>query len=366
MIMKVVLENINKQFGKVVAVKEFSLEIPSGQFLVLLGPSGSGKTTVLRMIAGLQIQDSGNIYIGNTLVNDLEPKDRNLTMVFQNYALYPHMTVFNNIAFPLKVRKVPKDEVQRKVAQIASMLRIGELMDRKPREISGGEAQRVALGRTIIGDSQIFLMDEPLSNLDAKLRIQMRAELQLLHRKLKKTTIYVTHDQVEAMTIGEKITIMDKGILQQLGTPDEVYNYPVNRFVAEFIGSPPINMLEGEITRRDERVEIEIDDYFLTFPLKVENVLRESNLSRALVGVRPENVLIFAEKQANSLPSEVELVESIGSDLYVYLIHDDKTIIARTQPPVNLPIGKTVWLTFDCKKPLIFNIQTGRSLIAKP
>lgn len=366
MIMKVVLENINKQFGKVVAVKEFSLEIASGQFLVLLGPSGSGKTTVLRMIAGLQVQDSGNIYIENTLVNDLEPKDRNLTMVFQNYALYPHMTVFNNIAFPLKVRKVPKDEVQGKVAQVASMLRIGDLMDRKPREISGGEAQRVALGRTIIGDSHIFLMDEPLSNLDAKLRIQMRAELQLLHRKLKKTTIYVTHDQIEAMTIGEKIAIMDKGILQQVGTPDEVYNYPANKFVAEFIGSPPINMLEGEITKRDERVEIEIDDYFLTFPLKVENVLRESHLSRVLVGVRPENVSIFTEKQANSLPAEVELVESIGSDLYVYLIHNDKTIIARTQPSANLPIGKTVWLTFDCKKTLIFNIQTGRSFIAKP
>jgi len=363
--MKVVLENISKQFGKVVAVKDFSLEILSGEFLVLLGPSGSGKTTVLRMIAGLQIQDSGDIYIGDTLVNDLEPKDRNLTMVFQNYALYPHMIVFDNIAFPLKVRKVQKDEIQRRVAQVASALRIGDLMDRKPREISGGEAQRVALGRTIIGDSQIFLMDEPLSNLDAKLRIQMRAELQLLHRKLKKTTIYVTHDQVEAMTIGQKIAIMDKGELQQVGTPDEVYNYPANRFVAEFIGSPPINMLEGEIKRRNGRVEIEIDDYFLTVPVRMENVLRESNLSRVLVGVRPENVSIFMEKQVNSLPADVELVESIGSDLYVYLIHKDKTIIARTQPSAKLPIGRTVWLTFDCEKTHIFNIQNGLSLVGK-
>lgn len=366
MVMKVVLENLHKQFGKVVAVKEFSLEIASGQFLVLLGPSGSGKTTVLRMIAGLVIQDSGDIYIGNTLVNDLEPKDRNLTMVFQNYALYPHMTVFDNIAFPLKVRKVAKYEIQKKVTQIGSMLRIDDLMDRKPREISGGEAQRVALGRTIIGDSQILLMDEPLSNLDAKLRIQMRAELQLLHRKLKKTTIYVTHDQVEAMTIGQRIAIMDKGFLQQVGTPEEVYNYPVNRFVAEFIGSPPINMLEGEITRKDERVGIDIDGCFLAFPLRVENVLTNSNLSRVLVGVRPENVSMFVEKQADSLSAEVELVESIGSDLYVYLIHNDETIIARTQPSVSLSIGKTVWLTFDCEKTHIFNIQNGQSLIAKP
>lgn len=356
------LQNINKRFENVEAVKNLSLKVDSGKFLVLLGPSGCGKTTTLRMIAGLEVQDEGDIYFGDRLVNELEPRERRLAMVFQNYALYPHMSVFENISFPLKIKKVPKGKIRERVSQVASVLRIEGLLDRKPKEISGGEAQRVALGRSLIVDSDILLMDEPLSNLDAKLRTQTRAELELLHRKLKKTTIYVTHDQVEAMTIGEQIAIMNKGVLQQVGTPTEVYSLPTNRFVAEFLGSPPINMLEATVTEKEGRLRATIGKCEISFPREVEKNLKTSRVSNIVVGVRGENVSFSAEETDNSLVAEVLLIQSIGSDLFVYLVRQGKTIIGRVEPSKRISIGDKVSIILDSEKCHFFDAESGVSL----
>lgn len=356
------LQNINKSFGNVEAVKDLSLKVESGKFLVLLGPSGCGKTTTLRMIAGLEIQDEGDIYFGDRVVNELEPRERKLAMVFQNYALYPHMSVFENISFPLKIKKLPKNEIKERVGQVASVLRIEGLLDRKPKQISGGEAQRVALGRSLIVDSDVLLMDEPLSNLDAKLRTQMRAELELLHRELRKTTIYVTHDQIEAMTIGEQIAIMNKGVLQQVGTPTEVYSRPSNRFVAEFLGSPQINMLEATIIEKAGRLGVAIDGCEILLPRGVELNVRNSRTSNILVGVRAENLFFSAKKRDNAIAAEVLLVESIGSDLFVYLVHQGKRIIGRTEPSKEISVGNLVWITLDTGKCHFFDAESGMSL----
>lgn len=245
------LRNVTKVFGKVVAVKNFTLDIKDGEFVILVGPSGCGKTTTLRSIAGLEEIDSGEIYIGDRLVNDVPPKDRDIAMVFQNYALYPHMDVYKNMSFGLRLRKVPKQEIDKIVRRTADMLGIGELLDRKPKELSGGQRQRVALGRAIVRNPKVFLFDEPLSNLDAKLRIAMRAELLDLHRRLKTTTIYVTHDQLEAMTMADRIVVMNEGVIQQVGTPQEVYDHPVNKYVAGFIGSPEMNFIPCRLVKKN-------------------------------------------------------------------------------------------------------------------
>ena len=253
---KVTLENVTKIFGKVVAVKNFSLDIKDGEFIILVGPSGCGKTTTLRTIAGLEEVTAGEIYIGERLVNDVPPKDRDIAMVFQNYALYPHMDVYRNMSFGLRLRKVPKHEIDRIVKQTAELLGIRELLDRKPKELSGGQRQRVALGRAIVRDPKVFLFDEPLSNLDAKLRIAMRAELLALHQRLKTTTIYVTHDQLEAMTMGDRIVVMNEGVIQQVDTPQNVYDHPVNRYVAGFIGSPSMNFIDCVVARKLSLIHI--------------------------------------------------------------------------------------------------------------
>ncbi|MBC7189544.1 sn-glycerol-3-phosphate ABC transporter ATP-binding protein UgpC, partial [Candidatus Aerophobetes bacterium] len=245
------LRNVTKVFGKVVAVKNFTLDIKDGEFIILVGPSGCGKTTTLRTIAGLEEVTSGEIYIGDRLVNDVPPKNRDIAMVFQNYALYPHMNVYQNMAFGLKLRKVPKDEIDRVVKRTAELLGIRELLDRKPKELSGGQRQRVALGRAIVRNPKVFLFDEPLSNLDAKLRIAMRAELLDLHQRLKTTTIYVTHDQLEAMTMGDRIVVMNEGLIQQVDTPQNVYDHPINKYVAGFIGSPSMNFIECAIVKKN-------------------------------------------------------------------------------------------------------------------
>src|SRR2546421_1597894 len=254
---RVVFERVTKMFGDIVALRELDLEVYEGEFLVLVGPSGCGKSTALRVVAGLEERTAGRIFIGDRMVNDLAPKDRDVAMVFQSYALYPHMSVRDNLAHPLQLRHVPKPEVEERVKRVADLLSIGELLQRRPKELSGGQRQRVALGRAIVRDPEVFLMDEPLSNLDVKLRVRTRAELIRLHERLRTTTIYVTHDQQEAMTLGDRIAVLNAGQLQQLGTPDNLFNHPINLFVAGFIGSPSMNLLEARLTARDGAMMVE-------------------------------------------------------------------------------------------------------------
>ena len=320
------VKDLTKRYGNVTALEKFSLEISSGEFMVLLGPSGCGKTTVIRCIAGLTNPTDGEIYIGNELVNDLPPKDRDVAMVFQNYSLYPHMNVYDNIAFPLKMRKTERREIVERVTNIAELLNIDHLLNRKPREISGGQMQRVALGRALVRKPRIFLMDEPLSNLDAKLRTDMRVEIKKLQRKLQITTLYITHDQVEAMSMADNIGVMDSGKLQQLCNPDEIYNNPANKFVASFIGMPPMNFLECNLVRQPSQI-------FFTFAsgsrgtthsnvmLKVPDTLSDRlcnfNEQTIILGVRPKDVQILKRDQdfeGLKLIGEVSFMEMLGDE----------------------------------------------------
>jgi multiple sugar transport system ATP-binding protein len=342
--LNVVYEHVTKKFGDVAAVDDLSLEVKSGEFLILLGPSGCGKTTTIRLTAGLETPTSGRIRIGDRVVNELPPRDRNVAMVFQDYALYPHMTVHQNIAFPLRVRKMSRDEINERVHKVAAMLRITELLDRKPKEISGGQAQRVALGRAMVREPDVFLLDEPLSNIDAKLRIEMRAELVKLQRELGTTTIYVTHDQEEAMTIGHRIVIMNKGIVQQVGSPLEVYDRPKSTFVARFIGSPAMNMFEGNVKEKDGELAIDAGAFACSVPQSVVNTIRERNVSEVMVGVRPEDITIIRERIPDSIEAKIDVVEPVGSDTYLYLDAGGVSLIARTNPHFDLTIGEKVWL----------------------
>jgi multiple sugar transport system ATP-binding protein len=363
--MEVIFQNITKRFGDIIAVHNLDLKVESSEFLILLGPSGCGKTTTLRMVAGLETMDMGNIYIGESLVNDLPPKDRNVAMVFQNYALYPHMNVYNNIAFDLRVRKTPKEEVNRRVRDVTKLLGIDILLDRRPSQLSGGEQQRVALGRAIVREPNVFLMDEPLSNIDAKLRVQMRAELQKLHRKLRTTTIYVTHDQEEAMTIGQRVAVLKDGVLQQVGTPREVYNHPVNLFVASFVGSPSINLLEGIIAEKKGTLTLDIGPFTYTLPKKLRDVVKERASTREVIlGVRPEDVTIGKEKgQINALEAEVDVLELVGREIHVQLRVGEKMVIAITNPFEDLKIGEKVWLEFNEERLYLFDKKTEKSIV---
>lgn len=361
--MEVVYENVTKKFGDVVAVNNLNLKVKDKEFLVLLGPSGGGKTTALRLVAGLETLDSGNVYIGDAIVNDLEPKDRNVAMVFQSYALYPTMKVYDNIAFPLKAHKVPKEEIRRRVQEVAELLRISLLLDRRPGQLSGGEAQRVALGRAIVREPNVFLMDEPLSNLDAKLRVQMRAELQKLHRRLGITTIYVTHDQEEAMTIGQRIAILDHGVLQQAGSPEEVYERPANIFVAGFVGSPSMNMLEGNIIKKDGELAIDVDVFTYVLPKGLRDLVRKAAASEVVLGVRPESITIVKKKRPNAISAKVDVLEPIGRELHVQLAVGDKTFIVITDPDQDLSIEEKVWLLFNEKRLYTFDKKSGKLLV---
>lgn len=348
--MKVTLEKVGKKFGKTIAVNNMNLEVKEKDFLVLLGPSGCGKTTMLRLVAGLETPDSGNIYIGDTLVNDLPPKDRNVAMVFQSYALYPYMSVYDNISFPLKIRKVPKGEIRKRVRNIAELLKIEELLSRRPGELSGGQRQRVALGRAMVREPNVFLMDEPLSNLDAKLRMHMRGELKKLHRKLKVTTIYVTHDQAEAMSISKRIAIIHQGVLQQVGSPKEVYDHPANAFVGGFIGSPSMNMWEGEIIEEDGKLKIDTD--FFSYPLPLD--LKENTTSKITLGVRPEDVAIAKGREPNAISARVDVVEPMGRELLVTLVSGGAAIKMITTSDRTLRIGDKLKIKFKEEKLRIF------------
>ncbi|AMM54930.1 ABC transporter ATP-binding protein [Pyrococcus kukulkanii] len=369
---EVKLVNVWKIFGGFVAVRDLSLEVGDGEFLVLLGPSGCGKTTTLRMIAGLEEPSRGRIIIGDKVVADAErgvfvpPKERDVAMVFQSYALYPHMSVYDNIAFPLKLRKLPKQEIDKRVREVAEMLGLTELLNRKPRELSGGQRQRVALGRAIVRRPKVFLMDEPLSNLDAKLRVKMRAELKKLQRQLGVTTIYVTHDQVEAMTMGDRIAVMNKGILQQVGTPEEVYEKPKNTFVAGFIGTPPMNFIEGTV-REDGFID------FGEFKLKLLpdqfEVLQEANIVEKTIifGIRPEDIYdaMFAQIKIpgeNMARAKVDIVENLGGEKIVHLRIGEITFQAKFTGESKVKEGQEIDVVFDMKRAHVFKKENGEAV----
>ncbi len=367
------LVGVWKRFGGVVAVKDMSLEVRDGEFVILLGPSGCGKTTTLRMISGLEEPSQGRIFIGDKLVADPEagvfvpPKDRDIAMVFQSYALYPHMTVFDNIAFPLKLRKVPKQEIEERVREVAELLGLTELLKRKPRELSGGQRQRVALGRAIVRKPQVFLMDEPLSNLDAKLRVKMRAELKKLQRQLGVTTIYVTHDQVEAMTMGDRVAIINYGELQQVGTPDEVYNKPANIFVGGFIGSPPMNFLSVSVT---EDGWLDFGEFKLRLlPDQVALLGELGYLGKEVVfGIRPEDVYdaVFAQVKVpgeNMVRAKVEIVENLGSERIVHLKVGGLSFLGSFHSDSKVSEGQEVDVVFDMKKIHLFDKKTEKAII---
>lgn len=356
----VVFENVTKIFNKnVVGVKNLNLKVPDKSFVVLVGPSGCGKSTTLRLVAGLEEPTQGNIYIADRLVNNLPPKDRDIAMVFQNYALYPHMTVFDNMAFGLKLRKYPKPEVKERVIEAARILGIEELLDRKPKALSGGQRQRVALGRAIVRKPKVFLFDEPLSNLDAKLRVQMRAELLKLHQELQSTVIYVTHDQVEALTMGELIVILKDGVTLQVADPLTLYNHPANLFVAGFIGSPSMNFFRG-------RVEFEDGYCFVSDQLKLKlpdyQALKRWVGETIVLGIRPEDIHPASQDSPYRLRATVEVVEPIGEAIYIHLRIGSNPVVARF-PPVSRPkFGETTEVWMDLKKAHYFDPKSEKRI----
>ena len=358
------LENIEKVYdGKVVAVEGFNLDIADKEFIILVGPSGCGKSTVLRMIAGLEDITSGNLYIDDKLVNDVEPKDRDIAMVFQNYALYPHMNVYDNMAFGLKMRKVDKAEIDESVRKSAKLLGIENLLKRKPKALSGGQRQRVALGRAIVRKPRVFLMDEPLSNLDAKLRVQMRAEIVKLHKRLGTTFIYVTHDQTEAMTMGDRIVVMKDGFIQQVATPRELYEKPVNAFVASFIGSPQMNFLDATVTEGTEDYYLKIRDASFKLSKEVGNKLKRSgHIGQTLIiGARPEDVTM-SDKSPN-ISAKIEGIENTGSERYIYFLLDDREIVSKAYGHVACKIGDEISLSLNVDKIHFFDKETKQNII---
>ncbi|MCX7785683.1 MAG: sn-glycerol-3-phosphate ABC transporter ATP-binding protein UgpC [candidate division WOR-3 bacterium] len=357
---RIFLENISKIFdNKIIAIDNLSLEIKDGEFFVLVGPSGCGKSTVLRIIAGLEEPTQGKVYIGDRVVNDIAPKDRNVAMVFQNYALYPHMTAFDNMAFGLKLRKTPKSEIHRRVTEAAKILNIEHLLNRKPKALSGGERQRVAVGRAIVRNPAVFLFDEPLSNIDAKLRVQMRAELSQLHQRLKTTTLYVTHDQVEAMTLGQRIGVMRQGKLLQVDKAITLYNEPVNKFVAGFIGSPPINFIDGMIKANHE-IKFESSVFSINLPEKYRSRLQHLTNNEVILGIRPEDIY-FKNPEGRNLPSligELQVIEPMGSETIVYFKIKQHLITARFHSQFWGQIGEMITFYIDTDKIHLFDKTT--------
>jgi multiple sugar transport system ATP-binding protein len=355
---QVVLEGVTKRFGDVVAVDDLTLTADDEEFLVLLGPSGCGKSTALRIIAGLEEPTAGTVRIGARVVNDVEAKDRDVAMVFQTYALYPHMTVRRNIEFPLKSRGVPRDERGARVAEASRGLGLEGLLDRKPAQLSGGQRQRVALARAIVRRPQAFLMDEPLSNLDAKLRVQTRAELIELHRRLAATVVYVTHDQVEAMTMGDRIAIMDHGVLQQVGPPQAVYDEPANLFVAQFIGSPAMNTVPARVARDGEAVGVELPGVRVALPHAIGAAVARSGASEVVLGVRPEHLRL----DGGPLPATVTVVESLGHERHVVCRLGDGTmvIVRQASADVTATDGSSVGLSLPAEHLHVFDAVSGQ------
>ena len=362
------LNNVCKVYaGNIQAVKNFDLGIEKGEFLVLVGPSGCGKSTLLRMIAGLETITSGTIYIGDKLVNEMPPKDRNIAMVFQSYALYPHMTVFDNMAFALKLRRFPKAEIETRVKEAAEILGIGELLGRRPKELSGGQRQRVAVGRAIVRKPIAFLFDEPLSNLDAMMRVQMRMEINKLHNRLKTTMIYVTHDQTEAMTLGNRIVVMNQGVVQQVATPTELYKKPVNKFVASFIGSPPMNFLRGTSQKAGRNYLFRSNSLEIYLPEEWSKKLAPYEDKEIIFGIRPEDIydklFVSDHSPRNIIQAMCEIVEPMGSETYLHMKHGKSAFTAKVSGQVQIEDNTDIDLVFDVNKAHIFDVRTEETII---
>lgn len=356
------LKNLNKIYPNgVQAVFDFNLKIEDKEFIVLVGPSGCGKTTTLRMVAGLEDITSGELYIDDEFVNDKAPKDRNIAMVFQSYALYPHMTVYDNMAFGLKLRKMPKHEIENKVTEAAEILGLVPYLKRKPKALSGGQRQRVALGRAIVRDAKVFLMDEPLSNLDAKLRVQMRGELIKLHNQIETTTLYVTHDQIEAMTMADRIVVMNNGYIQQVDSPKEIYDHPVNLFVAGFIGTPAMNFIEGVV---DKDGYIQIDRQRVRVPKDKMQILEDFHFvgKKIIIGIRPEDIhddeIVFETYPESILDIEVDVAELLGSETNIYTTLNNSSVVASVDARAGIQIGQKLKLAFDMNKIHFFDPET--------
>lgn len=355
--------------GNVTAVKDFNLEIEDKEFIVFVGPSGCGKSTTLRMIAGLEEISKGEMYIGERLINDVPPKDRDIAMVFQNYALYPHMTVYKNMAFGLELRKMPKDEIDQRVRDAAKVLEIEHLLDRKPKALSGGQRQRVALGRAMVRNPAVFLLDEPLSNLDAKLRTSMRTEIIKLHKKLATTFIYVTHDQTEAMTMGDRIVVMKDGVVQQVDTPQTLYDQPCNVFVAGFIGSPQMNFLDGVVAKDGSSYTVDLSGTKITLPAdKTADGKLDAYLGKTVkVGIRPEDIKddedFLAKHTGNHLQAEVEVSELMGAEIYLYLNYAGQSLMARVGPNSTARHGDTVTVAVNANKVHLFDPESDLTIL---
>ena len=363
------LKNIGKQYPNgFVAVKNFNLEIADKEFIIFVGPSGCGKSTTLRMIAGLEEITSGELWIGNTLVNDVEPKDRDIAMVVQNYDLYPHMSVYDNMAFGLKLRKVPKDKIDKLVHEAAKILDIEHLLDRKPKALSGGQRQRVAMGRAIVRNPKVFLMDEPLSNLDAKLRVQMRIEISKLHQRLESTIIYVTHDQTEALTLGTRIVVMKDGVMQQVATPIDLYTKPCNLFVAGFIGSPQMNFIDAQVVQDGDAVKLAFRSYEVTLPeSKAEKLIEGGYIGKEVVmGIRPEDIkdeeIFIAAATDNVLEATVKVYEMLGAEVFLYFEVEGIDLTVRVNPRTTARPGDTVQIALDVSKIHVFDKDTEQTI----
>ncbi|HAV76960.1 MAG TPA: glycerol-3-phosphate ABC transporter ATP-binding protein [Anaerolineae bacterium] len=362
----VTFKNVYKRYGDVVAVNNLDIRVEDKEFLVLVGPSGCGKTTALRSLAGLEEISEGEILIGDRVVNDVAPKDRDIAMVFQSYALYPHLSVYDNMAFGLKLRKTPKDEIKRRVDEAADILGIHDLLQRKPRQLSGGQRQRVAVGRAIVREPKVFLFDEPLSNLDAKLRVAMRAEISKLHQRLQTTFIYVTHDQIEAMTMATRIAVINKGILQQLDTPQILYDRPNNLFVAGFIGSPSMNFFPGKLRREGNKLMVDTGDFTVVIPEKFAKPYEAHAGKEIIFGIRPENIhdadFIPPNVDVERVNVKVDVTELMGNEIFLYLVSGKNTFVARVDPRSKLRLGQQAAVAMDMDSIHIFDAATEEAI----
>jgi multiple sugar transport system ATP-binding protein len=362
----VTYDHVTKRFGDVLAVNNLDIQIEDKEFLVLVGPSGCGKSTALRCLAGLEDISEGQILIGEQVVNDVPPKDRDIAMVFQSYALYPHMSVYDNMAFGLKLRKTPKDDIKRRVNEAAEILGIENLLDRKPRQLSGGQRQRVAVGRAIVREPKVFLFDEPLSNLDAKLRVETRANISKLHQQLATTFIYVTHDQVEAMTMASRIAVLESGILKQIDTPQNLYDSPDNLFVAGFIGSPAMNFFPATLQQSDGKLVVDADDFVLEIPEDRKAAYQDHAGKPIIFGIRPEDIINpeFAPRGiiAQPVDTKVDITELMGNEIFLFLKSGKHDFVARVDPRTKVSIGQELQLVFNMDNMHIFDRETEQAI----
>jgi multiple sugar transport system ATP-binding protein len=362
----VTYDHVFKRFGDVTAVNDMNVQVADKEFLVLVGPSGCGKTTALRLLAGLEEISDGKILIGDRVVNDVAPKDRDIAMVFQSYALYPHLSVHDNMAFGLKLRKMSKDEIKRRVNEAADILGIQNLLDRKPRQLSGGQRQRVAVGRAIVREPKVFLFDEPLSNLDAKLRVAMRAEISKLHQRLETTFIYVTHDQTEAMTMATRIAVINSGILQQVDSPQHLYDNPNNLFVAGFIGSPAMNFFPAKLSRSDGKLMVDTDTFAVEIPSENAKTYEKHEGKKIIFGIRPEDIhdpkFTPPNVHTENIEAQVDVTELMGNEIFLHMLSGENSFVARVDPRSSLHVGEKSQIAFDMNNVHIFDAETEEAI----